>query len=237
MLSDAHLHLSPALVPILRDQPMTAVISCATPAEYEAAQALQEESPWLEISCGIHPWRVEEGVWETMLPYLEKAAVIGEIGMDNVWCRTDLALQAEYFERQLAMAQAAHKPVVLHTKGMEKECLEMIKRYPNRYHVHWYSTDAYLEDYIDLGCYFSVGPFPSKDPAVANVAKKCPLDRLLIETDGLEAIIWAAGREVDGSSYMAVLRHMATQIGELRGMTKEEVLIKTNANLRRMLTP
>ena len=77
---------------------------------------------------------------------------IGEIGLDNVWCTVDLGVQRTVFERQLAFAQQLGKPVVLHTKGMEREILDTIRYYPKRYLVHWYACPHWLQDYIDLGC-------------------------------------------------------------------------------------
>ncbi len=41
-----------------------------------------------------------------MLPLLKKAPIIGEIGMDSVWCDLDLNIQKEVFEKQ--RLQLAH---------------------------------------------------------------------------------------------------------------------------------
>lgn len=43
--------------------------------------------------------------------------------MDSVWCDVDLKIQKEVFEKQLQLAQALNKPVILHTKGQEKRYL------------------------------------------------------------------------------------------------------------------
>ena len=55
-----------------------------------------------------------------MLPLLKQASIIGEIGMDSVWCDVDLEIQKEVFEKQLQLAKEWDKPVILHTKGQEK---------------------------------------------------------------------------------------------------------------------
>ncbi|MDO4280527.1 MAG: TatD family hydrolase [Peptococcaceae bacterium] len=233
MLSDAHIHLSAFAEDYLAAHPMPTVVSCATPEEAARAFALAEKLPDLFPSCGIHPWQVDTADWDAMLPWLDRAAIIGEIGMDNVWCQTDLGLQAEFFERQLAYAQAQHKPVVLHTKGMEREILERIRRYPNTYHVHWYAEESLIDDYLALGCYMSVGPFPSLDPAVAAVAARTPDERLLIETDGIDAVAWATGKSVAPDDYPRALAQIARETAALRDTTEDHILTLAHDNLLR----
>ena len=233
MLSDAHSHLSPFAEHLLAAVPELTEFSCATPEECQQAAALAARHACVHRSCGIHPWYAAADSWTTMLPWLEAAAVIGEIGLDNVWCSSDPALQRQLFERQLAFACARQRPVVLHTKGMEGEVLAMIRHYPNTYHVHWYSCRDYLDDYLALGCYMSVGPFPNLDPAVAAVAAHTPADRLLIETDGIDAVRWATGE--DHVDYLQALDRIAEDIAALRGSSAEAVQAQADANLQRFL--
>lgn len=233
--SDAHLHLTKRMRSILERDTIPCVISCSNPNEYAQANAFAAAHPAIHISCGIHPWHVSHDAWEHMLPCLEKAAVIGEIGMDSVWCSSDRKLQKILFEQQLAYASSHHKPVVLHTKGMEKEILELIRQYPNRYHVHWYSCSMYLEEYIAQDCYFSVGPFPSLDPAVASVARQVPENRLLIESDGIAAIEWATGKALQDDGYLLSLRRIAEEIADLRKKNTEAILHLTQQNLQSFL--
>lgn len=233
MISDAHIHLSDFAERFLAENAVPTIISCATPAECARAAAFAQDRAHVFVSCGIHPWMVDRTDPALMQPWLERAAIIGEIGMDSVWCQTDLALQRQRFEAQLAFASAAHKPVVLHTKGMEGEILALIRQYPNTYHVHWYSATDHLGDYLALGCYMSIGSFPSIDPAVAAVAARTPLDRLLIETDGIDAVRWALGRDVAEADYPAVLRQIAREIAEIRGLSEDAVLAHTRENLLR----
>lgn len=125
------------------------------------------------------------------MPYLEKCQVIGEIGMDSLWCNVPLKRQKEVLEKQLQIAAEWKKPVVLHTKDQEREILELIRKYPNTYLVHWYSADHDLDGYLDLDCYFPVGPDVIWNPAVQQVAKRVPENRILLETDGMDAVKWA----------------------------------------------
>lgn len=234
LLSDAHIHLSDFAARFLAEHKVLTIVSTATPEECETALQLAAANPHVFVSCGIHPWHLPTDD-SAMLQSMKKIAIIGEIGLDNVWCTTDTIAQRQAFERQLAFAGERQRPVVLHIKGMEQEALEILRRHPNTYHVHWYSCAEYLDGYLALGCYMSVGPFPSIDPAVAAVAERTPLDRLLIETDGIDAVRWATGRDVSEDDYPAVLIQIASEIAEIRHMTTEDVLRQTRDNLWRFI--
>lgn len=155
------------------------------------AGGLSRPGQYLVPACGVHPWYADRYGLEDMEKWMALCPVIGEIGMDSVWCGVDLRIQEERFCQQLRLARSWGRPVVLHTKGQEREISDILREYPNRYLVHWYSCDSYLENYLELGCYFSVGPDVWWNTAVQQVARRVPADRLLIETDGLEAVEWA----------------------------------------------
>ena len=95
--SDAHTHLDDRMKHILQQTETCAVISCSSPRQCEEAEKMICDQASLHMSCGIHPWHVDQTSFEEMLPWLQKTKVIGEIGMDNVWCKTDLQLQEQIF--------------------------------------------------------------------------------------------------------------------------------------------
>lgn len=89
----------------------------------------------------------------------ERCSVIGEIGMDSVWCDIPLDIQRAVFVQQLKIAGKLNKPVILHTKGQEREIAELIQDFPGKVCVHWYSGDIEtLEKFIQKDCYFTLGP-------------------------------------------------------------------------------
>ena len=153
-----------------------------------------------------------------MLPFLKETRILGEIGLDSVWCKTDKALQYAVFEQQLSFAQEHRLPVILHLKGMEKEALELLRRYENRYLVHWYSCGSWLQEYIDMGCWFTIGPSLPFDETVQQVAAAVPLKRLLVETDGISACTWCEQREVLPDEHGAILKRSMAQISEMRNI-------------------
>lgn len=193
-LTDAHAHLGSGAEREERLQQGIPTLICAGTVE-EAKQLydLQRLSKFSQVlipAYGLHPWHAQED-WNDMKPYMESGRIVGEIGMDSLWCQTPLTRQREVFEAQLEFAAEKKKPVVLHTKGQEKTIVDLIRCYPNRYLVHWYSAEEYLEEYLDLDCYCSVGPDVWWNPAVRKLAAMVSDDRILIETDGMGAVEWA----------------------------------------------
>lgn len=225
-MHDAHLHISDtAFFNEMQKQQIEGIANAASPQEYHFLKELQARYSKLKISAGIHPWQADTMDWKVMLPILQEAGILGEIGLDSVWCKTPMEKQKEVFEKQLQLAQQLHKPVILHVKGMEKEALPYLRKYPNTYLVHWYSCEDYLEDYMMLGCWFTVGPSIGEDPAVTSVAQKVPLHRMLIESDGMDALRWCEQKDIPNEAYSTYLQRSITRIAMLRHM--EEASLNT----------
>lgn len=221
---DAHVHVTAELLPYLQGG------RCIANADSFAEFRFLKDCGLPVISAGIHPWKADVTPWTEMEPILRAAPVVGEIGLDSVWCDVDMDVQRRVFHRQLALAAEWEKPVILHTKGMEREVLDTIRHYPNRYLVHWYSCEEYLQEYVDLGCWFTVGPDVGR-----AVARSVPLERLLMESDGLEAVAWAKGREVVASEYPQIMIRILRETADLRHMTAEALLQQMEANLTAFL--
>lgn len=195
VVTDAHAHVKTKAEALERIREGIPTMVCGTDPE-DARWVMElchmpEAEEILFPVFGLHPWYADQWKVEDMMPYLEKCQVIGEVGMDSLWCNVPLKRQKEVLEKQLQIAAEWKKPVVLHTKDQEREILELIRKYPNTYLVHWYSADHDLGGYLDLDCYFSVGPDVIWNPAVQQVAKRVPENRILLETDGMGAVKWA----------------------------------------------
>lgn len=231
MLTDSHVHVNDKLfLQSLISNKVAAILNAANPLEFKYLKPYQENKH-IYISAGIHPWDVDTITWEMMIPILNECSIIGEIGMDSVWCSTSLTKQQEIFEKQLSYASKTRKPVILHTKGQEKKVLECIKKYPNTYLVHWYSCMDYLEEYLKLNSYFTVGP-ELTNLAVVQVIKKVPLNRLLSESDGMSAIAWVKGKEkISFEEYYQTLKETCTYVALEKGCSIEEVQKQIRYNL------
>ena len=200
-------------------------VYCGTDPD-TARQALALAGPNALASCGLHPWQCQAHTVAEMRPFIDRCPILGEIGLDSVWTEVDMDAQRAAFTAQLHLARALERPIVLHTKGMEREIAETIAPYGVRKLVHWYSCMEHLDRYIDQGCWFSVGPDWQTNPAVEQVIARAPLSRLVTETDGLDAVAWALGRPVEPEEIPGVI------LGELRAIARAKGVSEAEARVR-----
>lgn len=240
-ICDAHTHfVSEEDLKLRIEYKIPSLFSHSTPNELNTFFP-KNLPPFFHPTYGIHPWKADQFNVKEMESLFLKVPIIGEIGMDNVWCDVPLSIQKKVFEEQLELASALQKPVILHTKGQEREIARLIRNYPNRYLVHWYSCEEHLDKYIEQDCYFSIGPDVWWNPATRHVAETVPLNRILTETDGLSAVQWAFDEaptdkkhtidQIPDTAYTA-LELVIQTIAELRKLTNEECILYTSENLK-----
>lgn len=232
MLIDAHAHFNRPGELAARANVRT--LFCGTNPD-TAAEALALRGENRLASCGLHPWHSDRFTVADMLPYIKESAALGEIGLDSVWCNVDMATQRRVFAEQLDIARQLGLPIVLHTKGMEGEIAKAIRPCPVPKLVHWYSCTEYLDDYLAQDCYFTVGPDFQANPAVQAVLKRVPLERIMTETDGLDAVAWALGRPVKDREIESVLRGELRAIAAIHDIEDSEAEKRVEENLTRFL--
>lgn len=233
-LIDAHTHVdNRQFVRLLKREKVYATLNCGSPAEFEQNQAWVGRNRRLKLSAGIHPWQADQMKWSDMAPILKQVPVVGEIGLDNVWTKLPLQLQQQVFTKQLAYAEKAHKPVIIHTKGQEKETLRILKTYFNTYLLHWYSSTEYIEDFLDLGCYFSIGPSFATEESVHYLLQALPLNKVLLESDGMAGMTWALSRELPLSAYPEQMSTGIQALSRIHHLAPVKVAAQLVANLQR----
>ena len=213
----------------------------------------------LLLSFGIHPWYADQHLTEEMQEAYSECDYIGEIGMDSVWCDIPLDIQQKRLEEQLQIAADLKKPVLLHTKGQEKRIAELLRGFPYHICVHWYSgTEQDLEPYLDLGCYFTLGPDFSaacgsaadrrllrgfskeekkqKRSLYQRMLQEIPVERLFIETDGISAVAWTMGEaEAEWNMLPFALQANMQSLAEATGKNEAELQQQLCRNLGRFL--
>lgn len=243
-LCDSHTHLGAKEEVEERIRENLCSLICATDPE-EADKLCHlltetEQNPLIIPTFGLHPWRAGRYSVSDMEPYFSQCSVIGEIGLDSVWCNVPAGIQEKAFISQLAIACEMNKPVILHTKGQEEKIASLIRRYPNTYLVHWYSSSEPPNGYLDLDCYFSIGPDVWWNPDVRKLAAMLPTDRILIETDGLGAVKWAweeAPCHLRTPEFEAATRSVTSslsctlkQVADIRGLPRNTLSKQIRSN-------
>lgn len=233
---DAHAHAGDeAEIALRRQLGMRTMLSCGNAQQAKAVQSLCAGSSAFSMTAGIHPWYADTTRLGDMLPYMREAVLVGEIGLDSVWCQTPMDAQRSAFTAQLDWAAANGKGIVLHTKGMEREIARRVEGFPNPVIVHWYSGDMdALSAFLAQNCYFTIGPDVARNPSVQAAARLAPDDRILFETDGMDAVRWAIG-DVATAELPRVLEASVRTAAALRGQDAQTLLEYANGNFLRLL--
>jgi len=228
MLIDAHAHLDhygaqldTALAEIEMGRIFTVATAMSVPS-YEQLLDIADKSLWVLPTFGIHPKHAPEYAAQLKLvsKYIEASPALGEIGLDYHWVKdgSQYAAQRKVLEYFLAAAREQNKFVNLHTKGAEKEVLELLERYDlKRSIIHWYSGPLdILQALIQFQAYFTVGVEVLYSPSIQTIAAEIPDHLLLTETDNPGGLHWLKG-------VLGMPNHLRQVIEAIAGLKSKSV--------------
>ncbi len=195
-----------------------------------------EKLPNIGMSVGIHPCQdaaMLGGVTVDELLELDTADVwaFGETGLDYYWESDKKSAQQHSFATHIAASQTAGKPIIVHTRSAYHDTLDVLKAEKCEHGIiHCFTEDyAFAKAALDMGLYISLSGIISfnKSEALREVAKKLPLDRLLIETDSpYLAPVPKRGR----SNEPTYVPYVADALAKVYDMTSEEIGRITSQN-------
>ena len=142
-------------------------------------------------TAGVHPHDSEE-VPKDYLDQIKillknpKVIALGEIGLDYFKNISDKKIQKNIFSEQLELAQEINAPIVFHNRDSDKDILDTLSKFPDVIGVaHCFSSSYEVaKKLIDMGFYISFsGNLTFKNSHLPDVAKKLPLNKILVETD------------------------------------------------------
>ncbi|SFH78747.1 TatD family hydrolase [Modicisalibacter xianhensis] len=193
------------------------------------------------ISAGVHPMHSadDEPSMEAIKACAERFDVvaIGETGLDFHYDTIDRNIQRERFKRHLQAATELELPVIVHTRDAREETLQLIREHTNPAVggvLHCFTEDIDMaREAVRLGFFISLSGIVTfrNAESIRELARRVPLDRLLIETD---------------SPYLAPVPHrgkpnepqwvveVAECIARERGISIDEVAMQTTANFYRL---
>ncbi|WP_075879193.1 TatD family hydrolase [Vreelandella massiliensis] len=194
------------------------------------------------ISAGLHPLHSAEhepsidAIMKTADQY--SAVAIGESGLDYHYRESVPAdVQYERFKRHLIAARELELPIVVHTREAKEDTLKLLREHADPQVggvLHCFSEDMDMaREAIRLGFYISLSgivTFRNAD-SLRELARKLPLDRLLIETDSpYLAPVPYRGKPNEPAWVVEVAECIAKE----RGISVDEVAMQTTANFYRL---
>jgi TatD DNase family protein len=200
--------------------------------------ALAEAHDNVYASVGVHPDNdatpeptVEELIALAARP---KVVAIGETGLDYYRSTGDLEWQRQRFRTHIRAARSCAKPLVIHTRAAAADTLEIMRaeRAGDAGGVMHCFTETWevAQGALDMGFHISFSGIVTFKNAVAlkEVARRVPLDRMLIETD-------APFPHRGKLNQPAYVRYVAEEIAKLREVPVESIADATSANFFRLI--
>jgi TatD DNase family protein len=246
MLIDSHCHLdfpelagdTAGVLADMREHGVThALCVSVTLEDFPKVRALAEAHSNLYASVGTHPDypdhpRVEPEELVRLAQH-PKIVAIGETGLDYFRLTGDLEWQRERFRAHIRAANMCGKPLIVHTRAaaddtirlMREERADVARGVMHCFTETWETAQAALE----LGFYISFSGIVTFKNAAAlrEVARKVPLDRMLVETDSPYLAPVPYRGKVNRPAWV---RYVAEEIARLRGVALEEIAAVTTRN-------
>ncbi len=215
---------------------------------YPAMRALVDPYPNVSVSVGVHPNQEPEGPGhreptpDELVDLAEdpRNVAIGETGLDYFHGEGDLDWQRERFRVHIAAARACRKPLIIHTRDARDDTIRILREEQARdvggvLHCFTESWEMASQG-MDLGFYVSFSGIVTFKNAAAlrEVARRVPLERLLIETDSpyLSPVPYRGK-----PNEPRFVPHVAACIAELRGLPPDELAAITSDNYFRLFRP
>ena len=210
---------------------------------YPQVLAIAQKYPQVFASVGVHPNHTDakdpSAEELTALAQDKDVVAIGETGLDYYRSEGDLGWQHERFRQHIRAARESGKPLIIHTRNATTDTIKIMKEEgANRIGgvMHCFAEDwAMAKAALDLDFYISFSgiiTFKSAE-SLREVARKVPVDRMLVETDcPYLAPVPHRGK----TNEPAYVSHVAQCLAKARGDSVEEVTENTTANFFRLFS-
>ena len=262
MFIDSHAHLEghrydgdrEAVIARAREAGVETIVAIGNgdgPVNFDCGILLAEKYEFIYATIGIHPHEAklaDQAAFDRMEQLAKRPKVIawGEIGLDYYYDHSPRDVQQRVFVQQTELARVAKLPIVIHCRPSDNsedawdDCLRLIQEQwaPSGLGgiLHCFTGNTVqAKRALDMGFMVSFAgnvTFP-KAQQIRDAALEVPLERMLIETDSpFLAPVPYRGKRNEPAFVKEVARHL----GELRGLTPEEIGVQTTQNFRRFFS-
>lgn len=184
---------------------------------------------------GIHPEEVDN-ITSDSFKIIEdninnkKIVGIGEIGLDYYYVKDNKDKQIELFKKQIEIADAYNKPIVVHSRDAALDTYNILKDIKVKCDIHCFSYSYEMAcEFIKLGFRLGIGGVLTfkNSKNLKEIVEKIDLDNFLLETDSpyLSPEPFR-GKKNNPSNVLLIAKKMA----EIKGLDYNKVMEKLNKN-------
>ena len=246
MLVDSHCHINfeplnedeAGVIQRARDLGVEYMLCVSVNMEdYPEVLDLAHRHPFIFASVGVHPNHDEgrEPTTEELVEYARDSNVvaIGETGLDYFRSSGDMTWQHERFARHIHAGIESGKPLIIHTREAAKDTMDMLEAEGAAQCggvMHCFAEDwETAQRALDIGFYISFSGIVTFKNAqeMRDVARKVPLDRILVETDSpYLAPVPMRGK----TNEPGFTRYVADVVADVKSVPVEEIAAVTTEN-------
>jgi len=153
----------------------------------------------------------------------DDCVLIGEVGLDFkvVECTPEMKeAQVRNFEKMIELAKRMGKPILIHSRGGELECVEILEKYGcKKVIMHCFGgRKALIKRCVDNGWFLSVPPIITRLQHFETLVGLVPLEQILTETDApyLSPIVGERNEPIN-------VRVSVKEIARIKGVSEDEV--------------
>ena len=217
---------------------------CIDLESYPAMLNLVRKYENIFVSVGVHPndrERIEPTAVELVeMASMPKNVAIGETGLDYFRNEEEeMTWQQSRFRTHIEAAKEARKPLIIHTRQARKDTIDIMQDEQARDAggvMHCFTESWEMaQQALDMGFYISFSGIVTFNNAtdLRDVAKRVPLERMLIETDSPYLAPAPYRGKPNQPKYVY---RVAETIAELRGLEVEELAQITSNNFFDLFT-
>ncbi len=245
MYFDSHCHLTdqrfvddvPGVVTRARAAGVSSMVTIASNIpDAHRAVVIANEYDGVWCSVGVHPHEAASGT-ATLADELralasdKRVVAIGETGLDYHYDNSPRDVQRRVFEEQLQAGRELSLPVIVHCRSADDDAIAMIREHGASVKavLHCFASGAdLLDEGLAAGWYVSFSGLVSfKNYTNADLVRRVPLERMLIETD---SPYLAPVPERGKRNEPAFVVHVAAAVARIREQTVEDIAAATTAN-------
>jgi len=228
-----------------------ALVILAADDDAELAQAGRVVAAWngVRFAVGVHPHAagafaadpaVSSAVVAAAMDTQPSTRALGEVGLDYHYDFAPRDVQKDVFREQVHLARRRRLPLVIHTREADEDTFRILREESAHevggvFHCFTGDWDRACRA-LDLGFHLSLAgivTFP-RATDLHDVARRVPLDRLLVETDSpFLAPVPFRGRRNEPAHVL----HVASAIATLRGVDDAAIGTATDDNFGRLFNP
>ncbi len=245
MYIDVHCHLDlcrdiKKVIERFREKGVGIIISNSVKPEVNRKiLSFSEKYPEVKVALGIYPidaLSMKDSEIDAEIEFIRinknKIVAIGEVGLD-LKETSEIDRQREIFIKFIELSKDIDRPIIVHSRKAEKECIEILEKFKAKKVVmHCFCGKFSLVEKIAKNNWFlSIPSSVNHSEQFQNIVKKIDIKNLLCETD---APYLHPLKEIDNTPENVVYSYK--KISELKDMMLKDVEKKIEENYKRIFT-